>query len=110
MEGEVSPGVENIIEESSDRFANIASKLIAEQTNQILIWGKKEQEESDGTWMIVLMEEVGEAARSILEGSPHHLRQELIQVAAVAMSWIDNIDRRASGEIDKIDGDGDEDS
>jgi len=44
-----------------------------------------------GTWMHILMEEVFEA---LAEGAPSRLRAELVQVAAVAVQWIEAIDRR----------------
>ena len=45
-----------------------------------------------GTWRHILREEVDEA---IAEDDPVALRKELIQVAAVAVSWVEAIDRRA---------------
>lgn len=36
----------------------------------------------------VLSEEIGEVARAVLDGSPA-LREELVQVAAVAMAWLE---------------------
>jgi len=51
--------------------------------------------------LAVLMEEVGEVARAILEGGKFandthnvNLRKELIQVAAVALSWAEGMDER----------------
>jgi hypothetical protein len=44
-----------------------------------------------GTWLDILLEEVYEAAA---EDDPQKLRAELIQVAAVAVSWAEAIDRR----------------
>lgn len=44
------------------------------------------------TWRLILREEVDEA---VAEDDPEKLRAELIQVAAVAVSWIEAIDRRA---------------
>lgn len=43
------------------------------------------------TWLHVLYEEVCEA---FAEDQPEALRSELIQVAAVAISWIEALDRR----------------
>lgn len=40
----------------------------------------------------VLAEECGEVSRAVLDGSDG-LRAELIQVAAVAVAWIEGIDR-----------------
>lgn len=46
-----------------------------------------------GTWRDILEEEVAEA---LAESDPALLREELVQVAAVAVAWIEAIDRRAS--------------
>jgi hypothetical protein len=43
------------------------------------------------TWQTILLEEVYEA---MAEDDPEKLRLELIQVAAVAMTWVEAIDRR----------------
>jgi NTP pyrophosphatase (non-canonical NTP hydrolase) len=40
----------------------------------------------------VLMEEVGEVATAIQNGDDANLREELIQVAAVAVRWIEAMD------------------
>lgn len=45
-----------------------------------------------GTWGHVLLEEVFEA---IAEADPARLRAELVQVATVAVAWVEAIDRRA---------------
>jgi hypothetical protein len=44
-----------------------------------------------GTWKHILLEEVAEA---IAEEDVKALRNELIQVAAVAVAWVEAIDRR----------------
>lgn len=46
-----------------------------------------------GTWRDVLTEEFEEA---MAETDPEKLRTELIQVAAVAVAWVEAIDRRGS--------------
>lgn len=44
---------------------------------------------------LVLGEEFGEVANAMLEGAGDaHLRAELVQVAAVAVAWVEAIDRR----------------
>ncbi len=45
------------------------------------------------TWQDVLMEEVAEAS---CEVDPVRLREELVQIAAVATAWVEAIDRRAA--------------
>lgn len=47
----------------------------------------------DGTWHAVLHEEVMEA---FAESDPEALRAELLQVAAVAIRWIDALDHRSA--------------
>lgn len=44
-----------------------------------------------GTWADILLEEVAEA---YAEDDPDRLRAELVQVAAVAVAWVEAIDRR----------------
>lgn len=44
------------------------------------------------TWRAILAEEVAEA---FAETDPEKLRAELVQVAAVAVKWVEAIDRRA---------------
>lgn len=46
----------------------------------------------DHTYAAVLTEEVGEACKAWLEREPMDLRAELIQVAAVAMAWVEELD------------------
>lgn len=44
----------------------------------------------EGTFRHILDEEVAEA---FAESNPYRLREELIQVAAVAVAWVEKIDR-----------------
>lgn len=44
-----------------------------------------------GSWALILTEEYAEA---LAESDPAKLRAELIQVAAVAVAWVEAIDRR----------------
>lgn len=47
--------------------------------------------QSPDTWTAILLEEVFEA---LAEDDPVRLRQEVVQVAAVAVQWVEEIDRR----------------
>jgi NTP pyrophosphatase (non-canonical NTP hydrolase) len=67
-------------------------------------WGvnAKRAEQPASLWYIVLAEEVGEAARVICDAwnalNPEQLealRDELVQIAAVAVSWIQALDSSA---------------
>jgi hypothetical protein len=51
---------------------------------------------SPGERLAVLVEEVGEVARALNDGVG--LRDELVQVAAVAVAWIEGLDAEA-GEV-----------
>jgi hypothetical protein len=46
-------------------------------------------------WLALLLEEVAEAGEAAWD--PVELRRELVQVAAVAVAWIEAIDRRGGG-------------
>lgn len=83
--------------------AEILHQVKEERERQILKWGQ--QDHSDPEWTAILTEEVGESAQETLnvvraktpvqlESSVRRLRSELIQVAAVAVAWIEAIDRR----------------
>ncbi len=70
-------------------------RVDAERLRQDRKWGR-----APGVWtndagikLAVLVEEVGEVARAVLERSDlGHLREELIQVAAVAVAWAECVD------------------
>jgi NTP pyrophosphatase (non-canonical NTP hydrolase) len=69
----------------------VLAEVAAERARQDHKWG--EQNHEDAFWYLILGEEVGEVAKATLD-SVQELREELIQVAAVAVSWIEAIDRR----------------
>lgn len=54
---------------------------------------ERASEDGDLTWAHILTEEYWEA---MAESDPAKLRDELIQVAAVAAAWVEAIDRRGS--------------
>lgn len=48
---------------------------------------------TDPFWLPVLVEEVGEVARAMCDREPaRRVREELIQVAAMALAWADAIE------------------
>lgn len=76
----------------------IISEIKAETRNQNRKWG--EQNHSPEWWMQILMEEVGEASKALLEykfGNRmlFNYREEMIQVAAVALSMLECFDRNS---------------
>lgn len=83
----------------------IVRSIIAERKKQDSKW--KVQNHNDLKWLAILTEEVGEAAELVNEINPaiptqipsivykRKLREELKQVAAVAVAWLECLDRNA---------------
>lgn len=77
---------------------DIAFGLIREERErQDAIWGSQRHLLPD-TWLAILTEEVGESAKAVLEirfpipndsRAEERLQQELVEVAAVAVAWIE---------------------
>jgi hypothetical protein len=61
------------------------------RANDARRWTNMQAAEKTLCWVDILEEEVAEA---LAESDPAKLRAELVQVAAVAMAWIEAIDRR----------------
>ncbi len=76
----------------------VLMEIRAERARQDLKWGAHRQH-PDEVWLAILMEEVGEAAAAALEqrhgsGTDADLARELLQVAAVAVCWLEAIQER----------------
>ena len=74
----------------------VLNQVDNERLKQDAMWGK--QRHDRGTWLAILMEEVGEVAQAMQEGFTHHkesdadnLYTELIQVAAVAVAIAEQV-------------------
>lgn len=65
--------------------------VIRERERQDEKWG--EQNHGPDGWLLILMEEVGEAAKAVLEGSSLQYISELTQVAAVAVAAMESAKR-----------------
>ncbi len=68
----------------------IILQIKEERLRQNEKWGE-DRHLSPLLWNAILTEEVGEVAKEVLEKCPS-LRDELIQVAAVALAWLEDID------------------
>jgi NTP pyrophosphatase (non-canonical NTP hydrolase) len=82
--------------------ARVLARVIRERIRQLERWGI--QEHDNGTWALILGEEFGEACQAALQHSssdPTDLRAELVQVAAVAVAWIEHLDRRTAEHLDE---------
>ena len=77
---------------------NVLQDVSDERIRQINKWGP--QHHDDPTWMLILGEEVGEVAKSIIDrihsGKTDiaETRKELVQVAAVAVAWLECLDNK----------------
>jgi len=75
--------------------STILKDIVAERIRQDEKWGDQVAN-TDYLWATILLEEVGEAAKEVLETGAMNgkLRYELIQCAAVCVAWIEALDRR----------------
>lgn len=69
--------------------------ITAEREAQTAKWGPLHQQPlgigPDSIRLAILTEEVGEVAKAILDGKPVETGDELIQVAAVAVAWLEQL-------------------
>lgn len=79
---------------SSRRRRYIFNAVEAERERQDKKWGGYERDVRSHTYGVVLGEEFGEVCQATLEQDTLGLRDELIQVAAVAVAWVEMIDRQ----------------
>lgn len=82
-------------------FERVSKQVKLERANQDMKWGQ--QNHDPVWWMSILGEEVGESQKAVLESSfgdkPwSEYREELVQVAAVAMAAIQCLDRNGPPE------------
>jgi len=74
-----------------DRW-KILDKVSVERDRQDEKWGV--QGHAPMKWMTILMEEVGETSKAILEDKVLDYEKELIQVAAVAVAALEDLNRQ----------------
>jgi hypothetical protein len=78
-------------EEMSDEVRSRVYELIdAERDRQDKKWGASRCLPAS-LWMNILTEEVGETAETVLKNLPEENLKELVQVAAVAVAWLEGI-------------------
>ena len=57
-------------------------------------WG--EQNHSKFKWLAILGEEVGEANKAVLENDLQNTKEELIQIAATAIAFLESLERNTN--------------
>lgn len=76
--------------------------MVAERIRQRALWDREHewgygdcssQQVAETTKLAVLLEEVGEVAEAVLAKDSFRTRDELIQVAAVAVAWLESYDQ-----------------
>jgi hypothetical protein len=78
---------------STTEQAQAVNLVLDERFRQDDKWGNQ-RHLSDGEWLTILVEEVGEAAKDILDKKPDGLKTEVTQVAAVALAWLEALTAR----------------
>ena len=71
---------------------DVLTKIDAEQKRQIELWGVQHHE--DEVWLDILIEEAIESKEAVDKNDIENLKEELIQTAAVAATWYEEIIRR----------------
>lgn len=85
---------------AADAETTAHGAVLRERQRQNAVWG--EQNHDAGTWLAILLEEVGELSEAVLHrrfGGPKAggIREECVQVAAVALQMVECIDRNGGG-------------
>lgn len=75
-----------------DGTGNALQRRAAEDSRYVC---QRNFQRGEGTWHDILLEEVAEA---FAESDKSKLRDELIQVAAVAVAWVEKLEREARVE------------
>ena len=87
---------------NNNATVEVMAEVQTERWAQDNKWGV--QDHDNPLWSLILGEEVGEACQAALQHGADvdtvhddsYLRRELIQIAAVAVNWVESIDRRTA--------------
>ena len=79
---------------------SVFDKINLERKRQLDMWGI--QNHSDPKWMLILQEELGEAAKEFLEQKENLAVDELIQCAAVIVAWLEQKERSKYSNTEKL--------
>lgn len=65
-------------------------EVLKERVRQDIKWGANRRLDT-GTWLKILVEEVGEVAKADLEGNRQEMLKELVQVVASSLAWLESM-------------------
>jgi NTP pyrophosphatase (non-canonical NTP hydrolase) len=68
------------------------AKIETERARQEKLWGSDDQKDP-ADWVVILAEELGEVSNEVQKLSYFKMRNELVQVAAVAIAAIEQLER-----------------
>ena len=72
-------------------MSDFIERQTLERFRQEKKWG--EQNHHDGTWQMILMEELGEVSKAVLNGDYEKAMKEIVEVAAVAQAYYESKER-----------------
>jgi NTP pyrophosphatase (non-canonical NTP hydrolase) len=75
---------------NNEYFLIVVDELAAERRRQIEKWGDHRMM-ANWSWMPVIIEEIGEVAKAMLQGDLPKVHHELVHVGAVAVAWLEDI-------------------
>ena len=70
---------------------SIHDAIFNEELHQEEKWG--EQNHNNYKWLAILIEEIGEISKAMLENDHSNIEKEIIQSAAVCVTWLDCLGR-----------------
>ena len=76
--------------ETNSCLENIGVTKITKEARYKLSRG--EQRHSDEKWLAIILEELGEAAKAVLEKNEEGILEETVQVAALLQAWVTSRD------------------
>ena len=79
----------------------IVDRIISERKKHDEGYGR-DVHHSPGRWLSAAMEELGEVARALHDGEMNNLPIELVQLCALCLAWLEDIERFGTGPMDGI--------
>ncbi len=71
-------------------FDEVVIELKKRREQQDVKWGPNRRLPA-ATWLTIIIEEVGEVAEAILENQPSNIFDELLDVAATCIAWMETL-------------------